>query len=57
MDSRKFLLLIILLMHVATLVNITVFDSEWNGLLMAWNTILFIAAIALVVPQFQRSRG
>lgn len=44
-----FLLIIIVAMHFVSLTNITLFNGEWNGIVVALNTILFISAIAIYV--------
>ncbi|WLR51930.1 hypothetical protein LC040_03185 [Bacillus tianshenii] len=47
MKITTFLLLIITVMHVATIINITLFNGEWNGIVMTLNSILFILAIGV----------
>ncbi|MGM0878686.1 MAG: hypothetical protein ACQEWV_29380 [Bacillota bacterium] len=46
MKIRTFLLLIFI-MQLSTLINVTVFDGEWNGIILALHTILFILAIGI----------
>lgn len=40
------LLILIVLMHLITLTNITLFNGNWNGIALWLSTGLFIAAIA-----------
>lgn len=37
-------------MYLITLVNITIFNGDWNGIVMAVNTILLVLAFGLVLP-------
>ena len=46
MKVSRFLLIIIIVMHLVSLTNITLFNGNWNGFVLAINTILFISAMA-----------
>lgn len=37
-------------MHLITLTNIVIFNGDWDGIVMAINTILFVLAFGLVLP-------
>jgi len=37
-------------MHLITLVNIIIFNGDWNGVVMAINTFLLVLAFGLVLP-------
>lgn len=37
-------------MHLITLANITIFNGNWNGIVMALNTCLLVLAFGLVLP-------
>lgn len=50
LQKTTYLLMTIFIMHVVTLANITVFDGNWNGIVMAVNTVLLILALGLVLP-------
>ncbi|MBT2689684.1 hypothetical protein J7I93_15965 [Bacillus sp. ISL-47] len=41
------LLLIILFMQFSTLINVTVFNGEWNGINLALHTVFFILALGM----------
>lgn len=56
MRTTTYLLIIILVMHIITLVNITVFNEDWNGVVMAINTFLFVLAFGLVLPLKQKNK-
>lgn len=50
MKKTTYLLITIFIMHLTTLTNIVIFDGEWNGIVMALNTILLVLAFGLVMP-------
>lgn len=50
MKATTYLLITIFIMHLITLTNIVIFNGDWNGIVMAVNTFLFILAFALVLP-------
>lgn len=49
MKPTTFLLIIISFMHFVTLINVILFNGNWNGFVIAINTFLFILAFALVL--------
>ncbi|WP_407268541.1 hypothetical protein [Radiobacillus sp. PE A8.2] len=49
MKINTFLLLIIVMMQLSMLINITVFEGQWNGIVLALHTVLFILAFAMYV--------
>lgn len=44
----------IVAMHVITLINIIIFNGDWNGIVMTMNTFLLVFAFGLVLPLKQR---
>ena len=50
MQKTTYLLITILIMHLITLTNIIIFNGDWNGIVMAVNTFLFVLAFGLVLP-------
>lgn len=50
MQKTTYLLITILIMHLITIVNITIFNGNWNGIVMAVNTFLLVLAFGLVLP-------
>ncbi|MBM4761857.1 hypothetical protein [Bacillus sp. B15-48] len=50
------LIMVIIIMHTITLVNVTIFDGEWNGIVLALSSILFLVAIAIFGVDRQRNR-
>lgn len=50
MRATIYLLITILIMHLITLTNIVAFDGNWNGIVMAVNTVLLVLAFGLVLP-------
>ncbi|WP_199794651.1 hypothetical protein [Lentibacillus sp. Marseille-P4043] len=57
MKIRTFLIVIIVLMQFSTLVNVTVFDGGWNGIILAFHTILFIMALGINAQFSKTGRG
>ncbi|MYL37420.1 hypothetical protein [Halobacillus litoralis] len=49
MKLTHFLLLTIFIMQGISLVNVTLMDNDWNGLMLWVNTSVLIAATALTV--------
>ncbi|TVP85809.1 MAG: hypothetical protein EA344_04315 [Alkalicoccus sp.] len=45
MSTNYSLFVIIVVMHFVTLVNITIFGSEWDGFALAASTLLFLAGV------------
>ena len=50
LQKTTYLLITILIMHLITLANITIFNGDWNGIVMAINTFLLVLAFGLVLP-------
>src|SRR5699024_10082270 len=50
LQKTTYLLITILIMHLITLVNIIIFNGNWNGVVMAINTFLLVLAFGLVLP-------
>ena len=50
MQKITYLLLTILMMHIITLSNIIIFNGDWNGIVMAINTLLLVLAFGIVLP-------
>ncbi|WP_226577559.1 hypothetical protein [Halobacillus litoralis] len=43
MKTYQVLFLLLFIMHLATLINVTIFDGEWNGIVLAVSNLLFLA--------------
>lgn len=43
-------------MHVITLANIIIINGDWNGIVIAINTILLILAFGLVLPMKNKKK-
>jgi len=43
--TYSILFVIVVLMHTITLMNITLFKGEWNGIVLLLSTILFLIAV------------
>lgn len=47
MKVSTFLLIIVFVMHFISLTNITIFDGEWNGIVLAANGALLVVSLAV----------
>ncbi|QXE01537.1 hypothetical protein [Terribacillus sp. DMT04] len=56
MKTYTVLFIFILLMHTMTLVNVTLFDGEWNGIVIWASSILFLAAVFFHAAEYQAHR-
>lgn len=56
MNTTTYLLITILVMHIITLANNTIFNGDWNGIVMAINTLLLVLAFGLVLPSLQKKK-
>ncbi len=45
MKTSFILFIIVCFMHFSTLINITVFEGEWNGIVITISTMLFLIAV------------
>lgn len=50
LKATTYLLITIFIMHLTTLANIVIFNGDWNGIVMAINTFLFVLAFGPVLP-------
>ncbi|MGY0691272.1 hypothetical protein ACW2QC_00600 [Virgibacillus sp. FSP13] len=57
MKIRTFLIVIIVLMQFSTLVNVTVFDGGWDGITLAFHTILFVMAMGIHAQSSKTDRS
>ena len=57
MKTYIILFFIVALMHTITLVNITLFSGEWNGIVLSLSTILFLIAIFYFSTEFRANRN
>ena len=44
MKTYSILFILVVLMHIVTLVNIVLFDGEWNGIAVFLSNVLFLIA-------------
>jgi len=56
MKITTFLLLIIAVMQISTLLNSTVLDGQWNGILLWLHTALFLIAIAMFASASKKTK-
>jgi hypothetical protein len=56
MKAYYSLFAIIVIMHFVTLVNITIFNSEWDGFALAASTLLFLAGVILFSMERRKQR-
>ncbi|QAS51294.1 hypothetical protein HLI_03230 [Halobacillus litoralis] len=47
MKTSSLLVSIIIIMQFSTLINVTIFRGEWNGIILTLHTMLFILAIGI----------
>ncbi|MGM0901640.1 MAG: hypothetical protein ACQEXB_11175 [Bacillota bacterium] len=45
MKTYSILFMVVALMHTITLVNVTIFKGEWNGVVLFLSNMLFIIAV------------
>ena len=56
MKTYRVLFVIILILHVMTLVNVTLLDGDWNGIVMWLSTVLFLIAVLFFSTEFRAER-
>ncbi|MEI5908416.1 hypothetical protein WAK64_15305 [Bacillus spongiae] len=56
MKTYTILFIIVALMHTITLVNISILNGEWNGIVIALSTILFVIAVFLFSTEFRANK-
>jgi len=56
LKTYSILFIVVALMHTTNLVNIIIFNSEWDGIVIALSTILFIIAIFYFSAEYRANR-
>ncbi|WP_349409905.1 hypothetical protein [Pseudalkalibacillus sp. SCS-8] len=56
MNTSVILVIIIIWMQLITLVNITIFNGEWNGIALMLSSILFFLAMVVFGISQQRNK-
>ncbi|MFD1019637.1 hypothetical protein [Thalassobacillus hwangdonensis] len=57
MRTSTILFLLLFLIHTTTMVNITVFDGEWNGIALMISNILFLVAAIYYGSEYRARKG
>ncbi|MGM0877386.1 MAG: hypothetical protein ACQEWV_22295 [Bacillota bacterium] len=56
MKTSISLIIVIILMQMTTLVNVTIFNGEWDGIVLMFSSLLFIFATAVFGISMQRNK-
>ncbi|GAE33673.1 hypothetical protein [Halalkalibacter akibai] len=56
MKSYIILFIVVVFMHTITLVNVTIFNGEWNGIVLFLSNTLFIIAVFYFGIEFRANR-
>lgn len=56
MRTYLILFIIIAIMHSITLINIAIFNGEWNGIVMFLSTTLFIIAVFYFSTEYRANK-
>lgn len=56
MKTYRVLFGIILILHTMTLVNVTLLNGGWNGIVMWLSTMLFVIAVLFFSTEFRAER-
>lgn len=57
MKTYSILFILVAIMHTATLVNVTIFSGEWNGIVLLLSNILFLIAVFYFAIEFRANRN
>jgi c-di-AMP phosphodiesterase-like protein len=57
LKTYSILFIVVALMHTITLVNITIFSGEWNGIVLFLSTTLFVIAVFYYSAEFRANRN
>ncbi|TDL32755.1 hypothetical protein E2R51_08765 [Jeotgalibacillus sp. S-D1] len=57
MKTYIVLFIVVALMHTITLVNVTLFNGEWNGIVLLLSTILFSLSIFYFGIEYRASKS
>ncbi|WP_053360870.1 hypothetical protein [Bacillus sp. FJAT-27251] len=57
MKTSTILFIIIILMHTINLINVTLFEGEWNGIVLMLSNILFLIAVVYFGAEFRAGRS
>ncbi len=56
MRTYSILFIVVFLMHTITLVNVTIFNGEWNGFVLLFSNILFLIAVFYFGVEYRANR-
>ncbi|ASF40602.1 hypothetical protein CEH05_16150 [Halobacillus halophilus] len=56
MKTYVILFMVVFLMHGMTLVNVTLFDGNWNGIVLMLSNLLFLVACVLFGTEIRARR-
>ncbi|WP_176466519.1 hypothetical protein [Terribacillus saccharophilus] len=56
MRALTILIVIIAVMHISNLINVTLLDGEWNGIVIWLSTILFLISMIVYGREVNRNR-
>ncbi|CAH0345067.1 hypothetical protein BCI9360_01344 [Bacillus sp. CECT 9360] len=57
MKTFTILFVVIALMHTITLINVTLFDGNWNGIVLMLSNILFLIGVVYYGIEFRANRS
>ncbi|MET3194027.1 putative membrane channel-forming protein YqfA (hemolysin III family) [Bacillus sp. OAE603] len=57
MKTHSILFVVIFLIHTINLVNVTLFDGEWNGIVLMLSNILFLIGVIYYGIEFRANRN
>ncbi|WP_217988192.1 hypothetical protein [Terribacillus saccharophilus] len=56
MRTLTILIVIIAVMHISNLINVTLLDGEWSGIIIWLSTILFLFSMVVYSREVNRNR-
>ncbi|WP_170937557.1 hypothetical protein [Terribacillus saccharophilus] len=56
MRTLSILIVIIAVMHISNLINVTLLDGEWSGIVIWLSTLLFLISMAVYGREVNRNR-
>jgi len=57
LKTQSILFVVIFLMHTINLINVTLFEGEWNGIVLMLSNILFLIGVIYYGIEFRANRG
>jgi len=57
LKTHSILFVVIFLMHTSNLINVTLFDGEWNGIVLMLSNILFLIGVIYFGIEFRADRS